>query len=74
MVRNLDEGCGLLKVLHVAPQLFLQRCSEGPLLRSCFSEKSGPSCRTVFGDCGPARLGLIKFVMPVIEKEKEKQI
>ena len=26
------------KVLHAAPQLFLQRCSMGPPLRTCFSD------------------------------------
>ena len=36
---GLDESCGLQKFLHVASQLFLQRCSMGPLLRSCFSEE-----------------------------------
>ena len=29
------------KVLHVAPQLFLQRCSTGPLLSFCFSKELG---------------------------------
>ena len=36
---GLDEGCGLHKVLHVAPQLCLQRCSMGPLLPSDVSEE-----------------------------------
>jgi len=36
---GLDEGCGLLKVLHVSPELFLQRCSMGPLLCSCFTKE-----------------------------------
>ena len=36
---GLDESCGLQKLLHVASQLFLQGCSMGPLLRSCFSEE-----------------------------------
>ena len=38
---GLEEGCGgLQKVLHVVvPQLFLQRCSMGPLLPSGFSEE-----------------------------------
>ena len=26
------KGCGLQKALHVAPLLFLQRCSMGPML------------------------------------------
>ena len=30
---GLDISCSLRKVLHVFPQLFLQRCSMGPLLR-----------------------------------------
>ena len=35
---GVDEGCGLQKVLRVfSLQLFLQRCSMGPLLPSCFS-------------------------------------
>ena len=36
---GLDESCGLQKVARVASHLFLQRCSMGPLLRSCFSEE-----------------------------------
>ena len=43
----MDEGCGLQKVLRVAPQLFLQRFSTGPQLRSCFSELEG-SYTTVY--------------------------
>lgn len=34
---GLDEGYGL-QSFHVAPKLYLQRCSMGPLLRSRFSE------------------------------------
>ena len=34
---GLEESCGLQKVLRVVPQLFLQRCSMGPLLPSGFS-------------------------------------
>ena len=40
---GLDEGRGLRKVLHVASQLFLQRCSIGPLQPSCFSGRHPPS-------------------------------
>ena len=43
----MDEGCGLHKILHVVPQLFLKRCSRGPLLPSCFSELEG-SYTTVY--------------------------
>ena len=32
-------GCDVQKVLGVAPQLLLQRCSMGPLLPSGFSEE-----------------------------------
>ena len=44
---GLEESCGLQKVLHVAPQLFLQRCSMGPLLPSGFSVE-GAELGTVF--------------------------
>ena len=37
----LERGCGLHKVLHVVPQLFLQHHIMGPLLCSCFSEGEG---------------------------------
>ena len=32
----LDDGCGLQKVIHLAQQLFSERCSMGPLLLSFF--------------------------------------
>ena len=51
---GLDEGCGLQNVLHVAPQLFLQRCSVRPLLASL---RRGQNCRTCSGDCDPVWLG-----------------
>ena len=43
---GLDEGCDLqIVVLRVAPQLFLQGCSVGPLLCPCFL-KRGQNRRT----------------------------
>ena len=60
----LEGGCGLQKVLHVVPQLFLHLCTMGPLLRSCFSEGEGirecggqgvgeQNCRTCFVEPSP---------------------
>lgn len=49
---GLDDDCGLQKAHHAAPQLFLQCCSVGPLLRSCFSEERA-DCTTCLEDSDP---------------------
>ena len=49
---GLDDDCGLQKAHHAAPQLFLQCCSVGPLLRSCFSEERSDRT-TCLEDGGP---------------------
>ena len=49
---GLDDDCGLQKAHQAAPQLFLQCCSVGPLLRSCFSEERA-DCTTCSEDSDP---------------------
>ena len=46
---GLDEGSGL-QSFHAAPELYLQRCSMGPLRRSRFSEDGAE--RTIEHDLG----------------------
>ena len=49
LVVSLDKAGGLQNVLHVAPHLFLQRSSMGPLLPSGFSEEGAELYNLLWG-------------------------